>query len=110
MASMIALRVDVASKLKDSLMLIEPEDLTIKVVTEGAEFGNPRRRVRAIFKHVGTDYSLIVTDPAAEKALLAKENAEYKMKDTYLCVSLGEAHTDGSCYKLVATVISKQQL
>jgi hypothetical protein len=27
---------------------------------------------------------------------------------TYLCVSLGEAHTDGYCYKLVAALISQQ--
>ena len=103
-------KVDIASKLKNSLMLIEPEGLTIKVATEGAEFGNSRRRVRADFKHVGTHYNLLVTDPVAERALLAKPNAEYKMKDTYLCISLGEAHTDGWCYKLVATVISKQPL
>lgn len=103
-------KIDLASKLPNSLMLIAPEDLTIKVVTEGGEFGNPRRRVRADFKHVGTHYSLIVTDPVAEQALLAKPNAEYQPKDTYLCISLGEAHTDGSCYKLVATVISKKPL
>jgi hypothetical protein len=103
-------KVDLAARLNSSLMLIDPEDLTIKVVTEGAAFGNPRRRVRADFKHVSTYYSLIVTDPVAERALLAKENAEYKPRDTYLCISLGEAHTDGSCYKLVATVISKQPL
>jgi hypothetical protein len=103
-------KVDFAAKLNSSLMLIDPEDLTIKVVTEGAEFGNARRRVRADFKHVGMHYSLIVTDPVAERALLAKENAEYKPKDTYLCISLGEAHTDGSCYKLVATVINRQPL
>ena len=103
-------KVDVAAKLTNSLMLIAPEDLSLKVVTEGGEFGNPRRRVRADFKQVGTRYSLIVTDPVAEKALLARPNAEYKPKDTYLCISLGEAHTDGSCYKLVATVISKKPL
>jgi hypothetical protein len=80
------------------------------VVTEGGEFGNPRRRVRADFKHLGTSYSLIVTDLVAEKALLARPNAAYKPKDTYLCISLGEAHTDGSCYKLVATVISEKPL
>lgn len=103
-------KVELAAKLKNSLMLIEPEDLTIKVLTEGKEFGNPRRRVRAEFTHVGTKYSLIVTDPVAEKALLAKPNADYKMKNTYLCISLGEAHNDGSCYKLVATVLSKNKL
>jgi hypothetical protein len=103
-------KVNIASKLPNSLMLIAPENLIIKVVTEGGEFGNPRRRVRADFKHVGTNYSLIVTDPVAEGALLAKPNAEYKHKDTFLCISLGEAHTDGSCYKLVATVLSKRPL
>lgn len=103
-------KVDIAAKLKSSLMLIEPEDLTITVVTEGAEFGNPRRRVRAAFRHVGTHYNLVVTDPVAERALLAKQNAEYKQKDTYLCISLGEPHTDGLCYKLVAAVIRKQPL
>ena len=60
-------KVDIAAKLHNSLMLIDPEDLTIKVVTEGTEFGNARRRVRADFKHAGTYYSLIVTDPVAEK-------------------------------------------
>jgi hypothetical protein len=84
--------------------------LTVKVVTEGAEFGNARRRVRADFKDIGTYYSLIVTDPVAEKALLARENAEYKPRDTYLCISLGEAYTDGWCYKLVAAVINKQPI
>jgi len=103
-------KVAVAANLKDSLMLIEPEDLTLKVLTEGEEFGNPRRRVRADFEHLGIRYSLIVTDPVAERALLAKPNAEYEIEDTYLCVSLGEAHTDGSCYKLVAAVISGQPL
>jgi hypothetical protein len=103
-------KVDIAARLPNSLMLIAPKDLTIKVVTEGSEFGNPRRRVRADFEHVGKDYSLIVTDPATEKVLLARPNAEYQPKNTYLCISLGEAHTDGSCYKLVATVISKKPL
>lgn len=103
-------KVGVAARLKSSLVLIKPEDLTIKVVGEGAEFGNPRRRVRADFRHDGTHYSLVVTDPVAERALLARPNAEYETEDTYLCISLGEAHTDGSCYKLVAAVISKRPL
>jgi len=103
-------KVEAASRLKSSLMLIDPESLIIRVAAEGAEFGNPRRRVRADFKHLGTPYSLIVTDPVAERALLAKPNGEHEMKNTYLCVSLGEPHTDGWCYKLVATVINKDPL
>ena len=66
--------------------------------------------MRADFKHLAGHYSLIVTDPDAERALLARPNAECKVKSAYLCISLGEAHTDGSCYKLVAAVIGKQAL
>jgi len=86
---------DVAAKLKSSLMLLRPEELTIIVHIEGAEFGNPKRRVRADFTYKNVLHRLIVTDPVAERTLLAKPNAQYKMKNTYLCISLGEAHTDG---------------
>jgi hypothetical protein len=55
-------------------------------------------------------YGLIVTDPAAERAFLAKDDGAYPLTDTYLCISLGEAHTDGSCYKLVATIIGESPL
>jgi hypothetical protein len=98
-------KLDVASKLRTSLLLLKPKDLKLLVPVEGAEFGNPKRRIRASFTYKNVYHSLIVTDPVAETALLAKPNAEYKMNDTYLCVSLGEAHTDGSCYKLAAAVI-----
>ena len=103
-------RDEAAAKLNGSLMLIAPEELTVKVATQGAEFGAPRRRVRADFRHVGSRYNLVVTDPSAEWALLAAPDAEYNMKGTYLCVSLGEAYKDGWCYKLVAAVIRKQPL
>ncbi len=103
-------KVEQAATMTQSLMLIEPEDPIISVQTDGAEFGNPRRRVRANFAHQGVKYILIVTDPVAERAFLAKPDGRYPMTDTYLCVSLGEAHTDGYCYKLVAALISKQPL
>ncbi|MBW2149188.1 MAG: hypothetical protein JRI22_19460 [Deltaproteobacteria bacterium] len=103
-------KLEVASKLKVSLLLIKPEDLVLSVQAEGAEFGNPRRRVRAQFEYRGTSYNLVVTDPVAERAFLSKANGDYRIADTYLCVSLSEAHSDGYCYKLVAAVISKQSL
>jgi len=102
-------KVEIASRLNNSLVLIEPQQLTIHVGTEGADFGNPRRRVRADFNHHGAHYRLVVTDPVAERAFLAKPNAEYDLKNTYLCISLGEEYA-GSCYKLVATIISEQPL
>lgn len=77
-------RLELAAKLTTSLMLIEPEDLIMRVQTEGEEFGNPRRRVRASFKHSGASYIFAVTDPAAERAFLAKPNADYPLKSAYL--------------------------
>jgi hypothetical protein len=101
-------KVELASKMTNSLVLIEPENLIVQVQTEGAEFGNPRRRVRAHFTYQGFNYILVVTDPIAERMFLAKPDGRYPLIDTYLCISLGEPHTDGCCYKLVAAVISKQ--
>lgn len=100
-------RLELASSLTESLFLIHPSDLEIQVKSEGAEFGNPRRRVRAKFHYNSTFHSLIVTDPFIERKLFQKQDDTYKVKNAYLCVSLGEAHTDGSCYKLVASVISE---
>jgi len=102
--------VDQASKMTNSLLLVEPETLNISVQLEGESFGNPRRRVRAHFTHQGLQYILIITDPVAERTFLAKANGRYTMISTYICVSLGEAHTDGYCYKLVAAVICKKPL
>jgi hypothetical protein len=101
-------KVEQAATMPHSLILIEPENPNISVQTEGAEFGNPRRRVRANFTHQGVQYRLIVTDPVAERAFLAKPDGRYPLITAYLCLSLGETHTDGYCYKLVAAVISQQ--
>jgi len=101
-------KIDVAAKIKGSLLLIKPEGLTVCVQTEGGEFGNPRRRVRAQFEYGGVRYILVVTDPTAERFFLSKSNGEYPVVETYLCVSLAGAHSDGYCYKLVASIISKR--
>jgi len=99
-----------SSTFDHSLIIIKPESLAIHVALEGSEFGNPKRRVRAEFKYHTEEYYLIVTDPDAERAFLAKSNDKYPLNNVYLCLSLGEAHTDGFCYKLVAAIISKQPL
>lgn len=54
---------EVAAGFSHSLVLIRPEDLAVCVETEGAEFGNPRRRTRAAFSLNGQRYKLVVTDP-----------------------------------------------
>ena len=98
-------RQDLASKLTNSLLLIEPEGATIMVQQEGTS----KRRVRAEFKYQGAAYRLIVTDPLAEQVFLGKPNGKYPLKNVNFCVSLAEEF-DGSCYKLVAGVISKESL
>ena len=103
-------KLDAAAKMTNSLVLIQPTSLTIQVQMEGGEFGNPKRRVRASFAYRGAHYLIIVTDPVAERAFLAKPDGRHPLNDAYLCVSLGEAHTDNYCYKLVAQVIIKELL
>jgi hypothetical protein len=100
-----------AAQLSSSLFLTRPDNLTVHVQTEGGMFGNPRRRVRADFTHHGTRYNAIVTDPLAEQAFLARENGVYPVNSAYLCVSLTEVYEgDGCCHKLVAAIITEQQL
>lgn len=85
--------------------------MTLSVGTPGAAFGNAKRVVRAQFRYQGTWYNLKVTDLAAERAFLARENSVYPLEqESYFCVSLAEMHTDDYCYKLVATIITEQPL
>jgi hypothetical protein len=99
-----------ASAFQNSLLLIEPENLVMRVLTPGTAFGNPKRRVRAEFTYQGVPYDLMVTDPVAERVFLARPNGNYPSPDVRFCISLAEAHTDGYCYKLVAAVISPELL
>jgi hypothetical protein len=57
----------VAERQQNSLILVQPELLTITVGTEGADVGNPRRRVRGHFSLAAHDYVLAITDPIVEK-------------------------------------------
>lgn len=54
-----------------------------------------------------------MTDLVIEQAILAGQNGEYPIaQDTYLTVSIGEAHTDlygnAFCYKFVAAIITER--
>src|SRR5262249_44849487 len=90
-----------AAKMTTSLALIAPAATAMRVHSEG---GKPR--VRAWFRYAGVSYVFSVTDPFTEWAWLAKPDGEYPVADAVLCISLGEPHTDGHCYKLVATVLT----
>jgi hypothetical protein len=99
-----------ASQFHDSLCIIQPSNVAVRVLVPGAAFGNPKRRARARFTYKDVHYDFMVTDPIAERVFLARPNGEYNIGDVYFCISLAEAHTDGYCYKLVATIISERAL
>ena len=100
---------EITKTLDGSLFLITPEDLKIQVVTEGAEFGEPRRRVRATFKLNNQTYKLAVTDPQIEREFLRGENGTYPIESALLCISLGELW-EGYAYKLVAAMITPERV
>jgi hypothetical protein len=97
-----------ASKLTNSLYFIKLQNLLLRVRKEGVGFESPKRRVRAHFTYRNVQYGLIVTDPHAERMFLANPDGDHELKETYLCISLGEPFI-GSCYKLVAAIISKER-
>lgn len=98
-----------AEKLRGSLLLIEPESLSIRVAVEGMEYR--KRRVRAHFRYDGHEYILAVTDPYIERTYLDMKDGEHKVPNAYLCISLGDVFDrDQCCYKLVAAVITPDRV
>jgi putative nucleic acid modification protein with dual OB domain len=95
----------IARALTSSLLLIQPEILAIWVGAPGADYGNPKRKVRAQFAYGGNRYNVTVTDPVIEREYFLRPNGEYPVPQAYLCLSLGELH-EGFAYKLVAAVIT----
>ncbi|MFZ0774796.1 MAG: hypothetical protein WCA49_24610 [Candidatus Sulfotelmatobacter sp.] len=96
-----------AARQKNSLVLVQPEFLTIAVNTEGADIGNPRRRVRGHFSLQGHDYILIVTDPIVEKQIMSNPDGfSRELQNPILCISLSEKYgAQNACYKLIAGVM-----
>ena len=90
-----------------SLVLVQPEQLKITVGTEGADRGNPRRRVRGHFSLDGHDYIFAVTDPIVEKQVIAHPDGfSSELQKPILCISLSEKfETQNACYKLIAGVM-----
>lgn len=89
-----------------SLRLISVEDLEVQVTTEGAQFNNPKRKVRGQFTFGGIFYRLSLTDPVIERKVLPSDDKRYRVGRAFLCVSLGDVNErDGLAYKLIAAVI-----
>jgi hypothetical protein len=87
-----------------SLKFVEVDDLEIRVVVEGADFNNPRTRVRANFRMNGHEYLLSITDPAMTEKYERGGVGRFTVGKAFLCVSLGEPY-NGYAYKLVAAVV-----
>jgi len=77
------------------------DDLKIEVLIEGAEFGNPRRKVRGEFTLNDVNYRLAITDPTVESEYA---DGTHDIGSAILCISLGEPY-EGYAYKLIAGVI-----
>jgi len=90
------------NRLGYSLLLIKPT--TIKLLRKDYK---TRRRLMAVFVYNNLEYNLWVRDPNFEEKYAEKREGSYELdsKDVYLCISLAAPHTDGYCYKLVASVI-----
>jgi len=96
----------IAERQLNSLVLVQPDQLTVKVATEGAP-EQARRRVRGHFSLAGCDYILSITDPVVEKPMLAQSDGfTSKLRRPILCISLSEKFaSQNACYKLIAGVI-----
>jgi len=89
-----------------SLLLLQLANSSIIVRTEGAEFNNPKRKVRFQFNIDDQSYLLPITDPEIERIYLGQPDNEYPINDIhYVTISLGQPHTDGFCYLFAAGII-----
>ena len=99
--------VDIVESLTSSLRLILVDRLTLSVSAPGKNFGDPKRRVQARFRHCSLEYRLRVTDPVYERRYLAMPNGEHQLSRCFLTISIGEPWK-GFCYKLVAAIIETE--
>ena len=90
---------------RSSLMLVQPDDLTINVGRDDGMYGPTKRRVRAIFRLSGSAYNLSVTDPDIEGTYLRGADGTFSIQAAILCISLGEVW-NGFAFKLVATIFT----
>lgn len=95
------------ASLSSSLMLIQPEELAIKLTVEGEKDGEPKRRIRGQFSLDGCRYIFSVTDCAIEQQFSKREPGyEARLRRPLLCVSVSEVlESTRACYKLIAGVV-----
>jgi hypothetical protein len=98
----------VAIAKQTSLILVQPERLTMTLSVDTSRFGEEKRRIRGEFCLAGLKYRLWVTDCAVEKDFSKRDDGEEKcLRDPILCISLGEVlESQRACYKLIAGVVA----
>ncbi len=102
---------DQANSQTSSLAFIKPENLSIRVSAEIANFGSNKRTVRARFDWHDEHYRITVTDPFITKWALAQPDGEHNISDAFMCVSLGEpCPHDNRVYKLAASIITPDRV
>jgi hypothetical protein len=99
----------VCSTLNNSLLLVEPQKLTLVVAKESKYFGGHERRVRAEFTYNGNSYNFVVTDPWIEQKYFALADGRYEIATSRICLSLPEI-LNGNATKLVAAVITPEEI
>ncbi|MDN4059559.1 hypothetical protein QPK31_15135 [Massilia sp. YIM B02769] len=91
-----------------SLQLVAVNDLTVQVQAEAGFENNPsRRRVRARFTVLGTQYLLSVTDPVMEEHYLAQQDDIYAVGNAVLCISLVEVFHNFA-FRVIASIITPE--
>lgn len=100
---------EIAVDFSESLSLIKVENIVLKVGKKAPQFSDSKRAVRADFNYNGVHYIIDVTDPFIENSYLSRVDGEYNIPFAYLCVSLAEKHDDGMCYKLIASILTKDR-
>lgn len=97
-----------SSEIHDSLRLIEVNDLQIIVIAEGADFGNPKKKVNGKFRFKNTEYIIPITDPVMEQEYIHLAEGIYSLETDYeriiLSLSAGKEY-NGYIYKFIAGVI-----
>jgi hypothetical protein len=100
---------EIAEKMTGSLLLVQPEALSMVATVEGRNFNNPRRRVRGTFTFAAVDYKFSVTDNKIEAEFLEQSEGFSRVsRNPLLCLSVGELFKEqNACYKLIAGVIEQ---
>ena len=88
--------------LESSLALIRVDALR---VTVSDNEGKPTPALLGSFHYNGGDYSLRITDAAAECRSVGVSAGDYEVGERFLTVSLTAEPFEGYCYKLIAAII-----